>query len=70
MAKLPDRYFEIGKIATGGFATIYRAVDLETGLVVALKDTIYNCSSRFATKAMSGNRNLAEYSTLQYCKVL
>lgn len=52
MAKLPDRYFEIGKIATGGFATIYRAIDLDTGLVVALKDTIYNCSSRSATKAM------------------
>ncbi|KAE8302219.1 Kinase, NEK [Giardia duodenalis] len=68
MAKLPDRYFEIGKIATGGFATIYRAVDLETGLVVALKDTIYNCSSRSATKAM--RREIAILRNIQHCNIV
>ncbi|EFO62146.1 Kinase, NEK [Giardia lamblia P15] len=68
MTKLPDRYFEIGKIATGGFATIYRAVDLETGLVVALKDTIYNCSSRSATKAM--RREIAILRNIQHSNIV
>lgn len=68
MSKLPDRYFEIGKIATGGFATIYRAVDLDTGLIVALKDTIYNCSSRSATKAM--RREIAILRNIQHCNIV
>lgn len=68
MTKLPDRYFEIGKIATGGFATIYRAIDLETGLVVALKDTIYNCSSRSATKAM--RREIAILRNIQHSNIV
>ncbi|TNJ28965.1 Kinase, NEK [Giardia muris] len=52
MGSVPERFFELQKLATGGFATIYKAVDTETGRIVALKDTAYNIQSRSATRAM------------------